>query len=97
MTWCPNEIKTHLNCCLLYGFEVVKVRRNIFGLFWQHSIALGKSSEIFGSRWDIFGNPVHDKAKISGILCGCLKFGRSGCKESHFYSLPFGQAEASIY
>ena len=21
----------------------------------------------------------------------------SGCKESHFYSLPFGQAEASIY
>ena len=22
---------------------------------------------------------------------------RSGCKENHFYSLPFGQAEASIY
>ena len=21
----------------------------------------------------------------------------SGCKESHFYSLPFGQAEANIY
>ena len=21
----------------------------------------------------------------------------SGCKESHFYSLPFGQAEATIY
>ena len=21
----------------------------------------------------------------------------SGCKENHFYSLPFGQAEASIY
>ena len=53
MTWCPNEIKTHLNCCLLYGFEVVKVRLNIFGHFWQHSEAFGKSSEIFGSRWDI--------------------------------------------
>ena len=23
--------------------------------------------------------------------------GPTGCKESHFYSLPFGQAEASIY
>ena len=23
--------------------------------------------------------------------------GESGCKENHFYSLPFGQAEASIY
>ena len=23
--------------------------------------------------------------------------GVSGCKENHFYSLPFGQAEASIY
>ena len=23
--------------------------------------------------------------------------GKSGCKESHFYSLPFGQAEANIY
>ena len=22
---------------------------------------------------------------------------RAGCKENHFYSLPFGQAEASIY
>ena len=22
---------------------------------------------------------------------------RAGCKESHFYSLPFGQAEANIY
>ena len=21
----------------------------------------------------------------------------TGCKESHFYSLPFGQAEANIY
>ena len=21
----------------------------------------------------------------------------AGCKESHFYSLPFGQAEANIY
>ena len=21
----------------------------------------------------------------------------TGCKENHFYSLPFGQAEASIY
>ena len=26
------------------------------------------------------------------IFCPC-----SGCKENHFYSLPFGQAEASIY
>jgi len=23
--------------------------------------------------------------------------GIAGCKENHFYSLPFGQAEASIY
>ena len=23
--------------------------------------------------------------------------GDTGCKESHFYSLPFGQAEANIY
>ena len=22
---------------------------------------------------------------------------KTGCKESHFYSLPFGQAEANIY
>ena len=22
---------------------------------------------------------------------------RAGCKENHFYSLPFGQAEANIY
>lgn len=37
--------------------EVVKVRRNMFG----------RLSEIFGSRWDIFGNPIHDKANISRI------------------------------
>ena len=37
--------------------EVVKVRRNIFGCFRQHSKVFGKSSEIFGSRWDIFENP----------------------------------------
>ena len=24
-------------------------------------------------------------------------FPSAGCKESHFYSLPFGQAEANIY
>lgn len=47
--------------------EVVKVRRNILGRFRQHSKDFGKFSEIFGSRWDIFVNPVHDKAKISRI------------------------------
>ena len=26
-----------------------------------------------------------------------FKTTESGCKENHFYSLPFGQAEASIY
>ena len=31
------------------------------------------------------------------ILLGFLKsLWKSGCKENHFYSLPFGQAEASI-
>ena len=25
------------------------------------------------------------------------EFAYTGCKENHFYSLPFGQAEASIY
>ena len=32
-------------------------------------------------------------------LCLCIgasSKGTSGCKENHFYSLPFGQAEASI-
>ena len=26
-----------------------------------------------------------------------LNFSKPGCKENHFYSLSFGQAEASIY
>ena len=30
----------------------------------------------------------------AAIFC---KNNTSGCKENHFYSLPFGQAEASIY
>ena len=33
------------------------------------------------------------REKSNGHL-GCML---SGCKENHFYSLPFGQAEASIY
>ena len=34
-----------------------------------------------------------------GKVCVCKKKrgGLTGCKENHFYSLPFGQAEASIY
>ena len=27
----------------------------------------------------------------------CIKWVDSGCKENHFYSLPLGQAEGSIY
>ena len=57
MTLCPNEIKTRLNCRLLNGFRSGQSSRNIFG----------RLSEIFGSRWDIFGNPVHDKTNMSRI------------------------------
>ena len=38
-----------------------------------------------------------------GGLCGsytssdCTLVRRAGCKEGHFYSLPFGQVEANIY
>ena len=38
-----------------------------------------------------------------GGLCGsytssdCTLIRRAGCKEGHFYSLPFGQVEANIY
>ena len=30
-------------------------------------------------------------------IIGDLNCNVAGCKESYFYSLPFGQAEASIY
>ena len=46
---------------------MLKCRQNIFRHFWQHSEVFGKSSEIFRSHWDIFGNPSHDTVKISSI------------------------------
>ena len=36
---------------------MLKWCRNIFRHFWQCSEVFGKSSEIFRSHWDIFGNP----------------------------------------
>ena len=36
-------------------------------------------------------------AIIDGIVTGDTVVTYSGCKESHCYSLPFGQAEASIF
>ena len=43
--------------------------QDIFGHFRQCSEVFGKPSESFGSRWDVFGNPGHEKARIS---CICL-------------------------
>ena len=36
---------------------------------------------------------------LQRCYCWCLvkKSAYSGCKENHFYSLPFGQAECNIY
>ena len=36
-------------------------------------------------------------AKEEMVLIENLYVYDPGCKENHFYSLPFGQAEASIY
>ena len=33
---------------------------------------------------------------VSGLVKMC-NINNSRCKENHFYSLPFGQAEANIY
>lgn len=64
MTLCPNEIETRVNCRLLYGFGSGQSSPEHLRTF---SATFGKSSGIFGRRWEIFGNPVHDKANISRI------------------------------
>ena len=45
------------------------------------------------NRWAFFDERMEHKMslRVANVLA-C-----SGCKENHFYSLPFGQAEASIY
>ena len=41
---------------------------------------------------------VKNKVKCTGVRVEkALHKWLAGCKENHFYSLPFGQAEASIY
>ena len=35
--------------------------------------------------------------EITSWINSCVRLWKTGCKENHFYSLPFGQAEASIY
>ena len=52
---------------------MLKGHQNIFGHFQQCLEVFGKSSKIFGSHWDIFGNEnlmhlTHLK-KLSGIKC----------------------------
>ena len=46
-------------------------------------------------------NTSQEEAKELITVRNCQDFlysrGYSGCKENHFYSLPFGQAEANIY
>ena len=36
--------------------------------------------------------------KLTGLVKSLReKWAEAGCKENHFYGLPFGQAEASVY
>ena len=75
MTLCPNEIKPHYNCHLLVLSNFRSAQRSLehLGHFRQCSEVLEKSSETFGSRWDIFGNSGHDKTKISRISLSQVK------------------------
>ena len=75
MTLCPNEIKPHYNCHLLVLSNFRSAQRSLehLGHFRQCSEVLEKSSETFGSRWDIFGDSGHDKTKISRIWLSQVK------------------------
>lgn len=64
MTLCPTKIETRVNCRLLNGFGSGQSSPEHLRTF---STTFGKSSGIFGRRWEIFGNPVHHKANISRI------------------------------
>ena len=69
-TLCPSCITTHKNFC--ERFQMSTIRSN-----QKCSKVVGTSSENFRkivgnirSGWDIFGNPGHDKTKISRIRLG---------------------------
>ena len=57
--------------------------------FWPDKLIaiLAGHCQLTGSF--VFSPNVSDKLEVCQQL--------PGCKENHFYSLPFGQAEASIY
>ena len=46
---------------------MLKGHQNVFVYFLQRLDLFRKLSEIFKSRWDIFGNPSLDKTKISRV------------------------------
>ena len=64
-----------------------------FAGFWLRPLVSVSSTTAFSIRF------IDICVKVCvGKVCVCKKKGEvSGSKENHFYSLPFGQAEASIY
>ena len=58
------------------------------GIFWVSSFGLGI---FFGS----IGSLIFDSSQSSLLITWNAEY--LGCNDSHLYSLPFGQAEGSIY
>ena len=71
----------------------------LYSLFTSHALfslnLISTSSAKYGFRGLVAGKFANRNCwyKIT-VINGYLG---AGCKENHFYSLPFGQAEASIY
>ena len=73
---------------------------SIFGNPWKLSEQLWDSSLLFGSHWNVFGMIWKSLGGVCGerVLPDISYIGMCPrCKENHFYSLPFGQAEASTH
>ena len=73
---------------------------SIFGNPWKLSEQLWDSSLLFGSHWNVFGMIWKSLGGVCGgrVLPDISYIGMCPrCKENHFYSLPFRQAEASTY
>ena len=69
-------------------------KHNIFFYLIKEKFPLHVTYRLFCS-YKIY---LKDSTKgITQYYLPTWKAGNAGCKENHFYSLPFGQAEAYIY
>ena len=82
-------------CARLVYSHVAKPRTHVFNVELRN---VGKNFPLLSTDF-IFGQILKTILQNGGL--NLFKRGkilvRTGCKENHFYSLPFGQAEASIY